>query len=178
MRPFGDLPFAVDPPGDINVLVTASTGALPLGVSLDAAGHLAVDRLYHTAMRCPGNLGLIPRTVGEDGRPLTALVAGEHALAPGLVVGARPIGVLYVSGADGEEMVVLCVPAARLTARYDSVVNYKDLPQGELRTIANFVLHYRDVEEAARPRTAGWGDVSEAHRVVSEAAARQAERAR
>lgn len=147
-------------------------GTLPLGVTLDGSGRMTVERLFHTTMRCPGNMGIVPQTVGEDGRPVLALALGEHALAPGLVLGVRPIGVLYVSGADGDEMTMLCVPAARLTSRYNSVVNYKDVPRGDLRAIANFFLHYRDVEETARPRTSGWGDVSEAHRVVTEAAAR------
>ncbi|WP_226578325.1 inorganic diphosphatase [Acuticoccus sediminis] len=145
---------------------------MPLSLVTDTSGRLTVDQLYHTTMRCPGNVGLIPQTIGEDGSPVHALVVGEHALAPGLIVGARPIGVLYVSGADADEMTLLCVPAARLTTRYNSVVNYKDLPRGDLRAIANFFLHYRDVEETSRPRTSGWGDVSEAHRVVTEAAAR------
>ncbi|UOM33961.1 inorganic diphosphatase [Acuticoccus sp. I52.16.1] len=123
-------------------------------------------------MRCPGNVGLIPQTQGEDGRPVSALVLGEHVLAPGIVLGARPIGVLYVSGAEGDEMTLLCVPAARLTNHYNSIVNYKDMPRADLRAIANFFVHYRDVEETSRPRTSGWGDVSEAHRVVTEAAAR------
>lgn len=125
-------------------------------------------------MRWPGHVGLIPQTVGEDGRPLTALIVADHALPTGVVVGVRPIGVLYVSGPGGDEMIVLAVPAARHTAFYSAILNYKDLPQAQLRTIANFFLHYRDVEDVSRPRTSGWGDVSEAHRVVSEAAERAA----
>ena len=158
----------------MNVVVTASLGALPAGLAVDPSGRLVVERLYQGTMRCPGNMGLVPRTIAEDGRPLAAIVVGEHALAPGVIVGARPIGVLYVSGSQGDEMTVLCVPAARLTQRYDGIVNYKDLPLGDLRTIAHFFLHYRDMDEAARPRSSGWGDVSEARRVVTEAAGRAA----
>lgn len=162
----------MDPPDDVNVVVTGAAGALPLTLTTDPSGRLSVDKLYHTTMRYPGHVGLIPQTVGEDALPLTALIVAEHQLPAGVVLGVRPIGVLYVSGPGGDEMTVLSVPAARHTAFYSAIVNYKDLPQSQLRTIANFFLHYRDVEDVTRPRTSGWGDVSEAHRVVSEAAAR------
>ncbi|MCF3936177.1 inorganic diphosphatase [Acuticoccus sp. M5D2P5] len=161
------------PPDDVNILVTASIGSEPLAVRVDdVSGALTVSQLFHTAMRYPGNIGLIPHTLSESADPLQAMVVTGHVIAPGTVIALRPIGVLYVTGEGGEEITVLGVPAARLTSRYDSVANYTDLPAGHLRQIAHFFCHYRDVEEHSRPRKSGWGDVSEARRTIQEAAER------
>jgi inorganic pyrophosphatase len=161
------------PPEDVNVVLTAAAGSEPLAVELDEeTGALTVSRLFHTAMRYPANVGLIPRTRGEGGGALQATVATSHVLAPGMVIAVRPVGVLYVSGKDAEELTVLAVPAARVSGRYDGIRNYADIPQGQLRQMADFFCHYRDVEERGRPRSSGWGDVNEAHRVISEAAER------
>lgn len=167
------VPLGASPPDDINVLVTAGTGMEPVSLRLDErSGGLVVSQLFHTAMRTPGTLGIVPHTLSEAADPLGALVVTSHALAPGLVIASRPVGVLYVSGEGGDEVTVLAVPASRLTPRFDRIANYTDLSTSQLRQIAHFFQHYRDVEEHARPRTAGWGDVSEARRVIVEAAER------
>ncbi|WP_205648477.1 inorganic diphosphatase [Acuticoccus kandeliae] len=165
--------LGASPPNDVNVVVTASVGAEPLAVRVDeVSGALTVTQLFHTTMRCPGNVGFVPHTVSESGDPLQSLIVTSHVIAPGTVIAVRPIGVLYVTGDGAEELTVLAVPAARLTARYDKVLNYTDLPGSQLRQIAHFYCHYRDIEEHLRPRTSGWGDVSEARRAIQEAAER------
>jgi len=161
------------PPDDVNVVVTAGTGAVPYAMRFDeVSGALVVTQLFHSAMRYPVNVGLIPHTLAETGDPLQAAVVTEHVFAPGMVVAVRPLGVLYVSGDEGEDIVVLTVPSARLSRRYEPVATYTDLGQGQLRQIAHFFCHYRDMEERSRPRNSGWGDVSEAQRVIREAAQR------
>ncbi|WP_420393650.1 inorganic diphosphatase [Acuticoccus sp.] len=171
------VPLGVDPPEDVNVVVTVAAGAAPLRVDVTADGLLEVVQLHHTAMRVPGTLGILPRTRVGSASPLVALVLGEHAIGHGLIVGVRPVGVLYVSSEGvpserSDEVTLLAVPTRRLSTRHDAIASYTDLPTGELRRIANFFERYRDVEEGGRQRTSGWGDVSEAHRVVMEAAAR------
>lgn len=167
------IPLGAAPPDDVNVLVTAGAGAVPYALRLDeVSGALTVTQLFHSAMRYPVNVGLIPHTLAETGDPLQAAVVTEHVFAPGMVVAVRPLGVLYVSGDEGEDIVVLTVPSARLSRRYEAVSTYTDLGQGQLRQIAHFFCHYRDMEERTRPRSSGWGDVSEAQRVIREAAHR------
>lgn len=173
MQRLDDVALGVAPPDDINILVLAPTGGEPYGARLDeASGFFAVTRLSDSLMRLPGNLGVVPGTAGDKGEPLTALLHTSHALAPGMIVAARPVGVLYVGDEGGDEVTILAVPATRLTRRYEGVANYADLPAPELRQIAHFFCHYRDLEERRSQRSAGWGDVNEARRTVMEAAAR------
>lgn len=163
------------PPDDINVLVTSPSGAEPLSVAWDAAsGALTVSQLFHTTMRAPGNLGVIPRTLGEDGQPLSALVVTSHVVPSGIVLPARPLGVVMVQTAASQfaDITVVALPSPRLTRRYDPVQSYHDLPAGHLKQLEHFLTHYRDLEEPSREPIAGWGDLNEAKRIILEAAER------
>lgn len=161
------------PPDDINVVITVPAGAEPYQVGVDdPSGGLVVSQLFHSTMRAPHNLGIVPHTLSDAAAPLSAIVLSSHSLVPGLIVAARPVGVLYVSDDTGDEVTILAVPVRRLTARYDGIINYTDVPASQLRQIAHFFSHYRDMEEHRPARSAGWGDVNEARRVVSEAAER------
>ncbi|MEO1104322.1 MAG: inorganic diphosphatase [Pseudomonadota bacterium] len=165
--------LGASPPDDINVIVTSGAGTEPFDARVDElTGALVVRQIFHSAMRTPGNLGIVPHTLGDSGDPLAALVLTSHVLAPGMVIAARPVGVLYVTDEGGDEVTVLAVPAARLSKRYDTIATYTDVPNGQLRQIAHFFCHYRDLEERRPSRAAGWGDVNEARRVVLEAADR------
>ena len=164
------------PPDDINVLVTVPVGAEPFSVRVDdISGALTVSQLFHSTMRAPASLGVVPHTLSGTADLLQAMVLTSHTLIPGMVLAARPVGVLYVGDEAGEEMTVLAVPASRLTTRFDKITNYTDVPAGQLRQIAHFFCHYRDLEERHPPRNTGWGDVNEARRVVVEAAERARE---
>ncbi|MEM6761880.1 MAG: inorganic diphosphatase [Pseudomonadota bacterium] len=161
------------PPDDINVIVTVPAGSEPFEVRLDdVSGALVVSQLFHTAMRTPGALGVVPHTRSEDADLLQAVIVGTHPLASGMVIAARPVGVLYVAGEGGETVTVLAVPASRLGSRYDDIEDYKDFGAGMLRQFAHFFTHFRDVDGRRVSRTAGWGDVDEARRVIIEAAER------
>ncbi|MEM8664154.1 MAG: inorganic diphosphatase [Pseudomonadota bacterium] len=172
IRPNG-VALGASPPDDINIILTCAAGNEPFDVRLDErSGALVVSQLFHSTMRTPGAMGLVPQTLSEAGDPLGALVLTDHSLAPGMVVAARPVGVLYVSDDGGDDVTVLAVPAARLSKRSDTIANYTDVPAAQLRQIAHFFCHYRDMEEHRPARSAGWGDVNEARRAVLEAAER------
>ncbi|MEM7693886.1 MAG: inorganic diphosphatase [Pseudomonadota bacterium] len=158
-------------PDEVSLIITAPRGEPAFDARLEA-GRIVVDRLLHSALRLPGHLGLVEGTLGDDGRPLRGLLRCEHGFSSGTLVGARPIGVLYVSGNDADEVTVLLVPAPRLSPRYDAVQSYTDLPSAELREIAHYFVHYRDIDERQRQRAAGWGDVNEARRAIVEASSR------
>ena len=70
MNRLDGLALGAAPPDDINVVVTATVGSEPLSLRLDrVSGLLTVTRLFHSAMRYPGNHGLVPQTRSENGEP-------------------------------------------------------------------------------------------------------------
>ena len=89
------IPAGDNPPEDVNVVIEVPIGGEPIKYELEKkSGVLVVDRFLHTAMRYPGNYGLVPHTLSEDGDPIDVLVANTRPITPGAVINVRPIGVL------------------------------------------------------------------------------------
>jgi inorganic pyrophosphatase len=162
-----------DPPQDVNVIVEVPIGGEPIKYELDkAAGTLVVDRFLHTPMRYPGNYGFVPHTLSDDGDPIDVLVANTRPIVPGAVINVRPIGVLKMEDDAGGDEKIIAVPVPKLTKRYAHVHEYADLPEITLLQIQHFFTHYKDLEPGKWVKLIGWGDATEARRLITEAIAR------
>ncbi|MHB1415389.1 MAG: inorganic diphosphatase, partial [Chloroflexota bacterium] len=85
----------------------------------------------------PADLGTISRSLGADGRPLSAILVVGQPTFPGCLVEARPIGLLELQGVEGGEQVVLAVPIA--DPRFADVRGIADLPTPRRKEIEDFV---------------------------------------
>ncbi len=167
------IPPGNTPPTDINVIVEVPIGGEPIKYEMDkASGTLFVDRILYTAMRYPGNYGFVPGTLSDDGDPVDVLIANQRPLIPGCVMNCRPVGVLKMLDEKGGDEKIIAVPSAHITARYDRVHSYHDLPEILLRQIAHFFEHYKDLEDNKWVKLEGFGDAAEARRLIDEAIAR------
>jgi len=81
----------------------------------------------------------------------------------------RPVGVLKMQDEAGGDEKVLAVPMPKLTQRYAHVMNYTDLPEITLKQMQHFFEHYKDLEPGKWVKVLGWGDATEAKRMISEA---------
>ncbi len=159
-----------NPPHDVNVIVEVPIGGEPIKYEMDkAAGTLVVDRFLYTPMRYPGNYGFVPHTLSDDGDPIDVLIANTRPIIPGAVINVRPIGVLKMEDDAGGDEKIIAVPSPKLTQRYANVKNYTDLPAITSQQIEHFFLHYKDLEPGKWVKLLGWGDVTEAHRFITEA---------
>ena len=162
--------IGINPPDDVNVIVEVPIGGEPIKYEMDkAAGTLVVDRFLHTPMRYPGNYGFVPHTLSDDGDPIDVLVANTRPIVPGAVLNVRPVGVLkLVDDAGGDEKII-AVPSTKLTKRYEHVLTYTDMPRITLEQIQHFFEHYKDLEPGKWVKVGGWGDVTEAKRLITDA---------
>lgn len=159
-----------DAPNDINVVIEVPVGGEPIKYEMDKeSGALFVDRFLYTSMRYPGNYGFVPHTLSDDGDPIDVLVANTRAITPGAVINCRPIGVLLMQDEAGGDEKVLAVPSARLTRRYENVIEYSDLPQITLDQVSHFFEHYKDLEGSKWVKVEGWGDAARARAMIAEA---------
>jgi len=166
------VPIGYDPPNDINVIVEVPIGGEPVKYELDkASGTLFVDRMLHTAMRYPGNYGFVPHTMCADGDPIDVLIANQRPLIPGCVVNCRPVGVLIMTDEKGGDEKIIAVPSSKVTARYDKVQSYRDLPDSLVLQIAHFFEHYKELEKGKWVRVERWGDENEARELIKRAMA-------
>jgi inorganic pyrophosphatase len=164
------IPVGANAPEDINVIIEVPVGGEPIKYEMDkASGALFVDRYLYTSMRYPGNYGFVPNTLSDDGDPVDVIIASTRAITPGAVMNCRPIGVLKMSDEAGGDEKILAVPTSKLTRRYENVANFDDLPQITLDQIQHFFEHYKDLETEKWVKVEGWGDASEAKRLIQEA---------
>jgi inorganic pyrophosphatase len=158
-----------NPPHDVNVVIEVPIGGEPIKYEMDkAAGALVVDRFLYTPMRYPGNYGFIPHTLSGDGDPCDVLVANTRMIAPGAVISVRPVGVLVMEDNAGVDEKLIAVPSRHISARFDKIETYTDLPEITLKQIEHFFAHYKDLEPGKWVKINHWGDADEAKRLIVE----------
>jgi inorganic pyrophosphatase len=162
-----------NPPDDVNVVIEVPLGGEPIKYEIDKeSGALFVDRFLYTATHYPCNYGFVPNTLSDDGDPVDVMVYGSRALTPGSVVSARPVGVLIMEDEAGQDEKILAVPSHKLTKYYDTVTDYKDLPEILLHRIEHFFEQYKALEPNKWVKVQGWEGMDKAKELMLEAIAR------
>jgi len=163
------IPVGKNPPHEVNVVIEVPIGGEPIKYEMDkASGAMFVDRFLYTSMRYPGNYGFIPNTLSGDGDPCDVIVANTRAIVPGAVMSVRVIGVLLMEDNAGMDEKLLAVPSQKISARYDNVHNYTDLPAITIEQVEHFFTHYKDLEPGKWVKINRWGDADEARRMIVE----------
>src|SRR5580698_7229070 len=163
-----------NPPHEVNVVIEVPIGGEPIKYEMDKkVGALVVDRFLYTSMRYPGNYGFIPHTLSGDGDPVDVLIANSRAIAPGAVISVRPVGVLRMEDNEGRDEKIVAVPSAHISARFDGIANHSDLPDITVKQIEHFFAHYKDLEPGKWVKILGWGDATEARKLILEGIERE-----
>jgi inorganic pyrophosphatase len=158
------------PPHDFNVIVEVPLGGEPVKYEMDKdAGTVFVDRILYTSMRYPGNYGFIPHTLSDDGDPIDVLIANPTPLQPGCVINCRAVGVLYMRDEAGEDEKLIAVPTEKVSAMFNNIISYRDLPEIQIRQIAHFFQRYKDLEDGKWVEISRWGDQAEARELIIKA---------
>ncbi len=107
-------------------------------------GIIALDRVLHTAQIYPFDYGFVPQTLWDDGDALDVIVLTTQPLLPGILVHARPIGILpMVDGGDKDEK-VLAVPVS--DPRFAQYKDIADVNPHTLKEISHFFLTYKQLQ--------------------------------
>jgi inorganic pyrophosphatase len=164
-----------DVPNDVNVVIEIPMNGDPIKYELDkATGALFIDRFMSTAMHYPCNYGYVPHTLSDDGDPVDVLVITPYPLIPGVVVRCRPLGMLKMTDEAGGDEKLLAVPIDKLTPIYKDIKSVKDLPTVQLKQIAHFFEHYKDLEPKKWVKVDGWFGVTEAKKAILDGVKRYA----
>lgn len=154
-------------PDDINVIIEIPAHSEPVKYEVNKeTGILYVDRFMSGTMRYPCDYGYIPRTLGEDGDPLDALVISPFPLLSGSVIRVRPIGMLKMTDESGKDAKILTVPVNKLTTLYQHIQEPEDLFPLLLDQITHFFKHYKDLEEGKWVTIEGWEGVIAAKELI------------
>lgn len=155
---------------EVEVVIEIPKGSRNKYEADHATGELWLDRMLFTATMYPADYGYFPRTLGEDGDPLDALVLLDEPTFPGCHIRARPIGVFWMSDEKGPDAKVLTVPST--DPRWATIAEIGDLPPHLLDEIAHFFEVYKALEPGKGTEVSTWQGRAEAERAITDAQAR------
>src|SRR5262249_46994715 len=102
-HPWHEVPLPKDLAAGFPVFIEIPMGS-KVKYELDkATGLLRVDRALDTAVHSPANYGFVPQSYCPDSDPIDVLVLGQEAVAPGVLLDARVIGVMRMRDEKGED---------------------------------------------------------------------------
>jgi len=158
-----EVPPGRDPPKYIYVIVEIPKGSQNK-YEYDKDMHIIkLDRVLFSPLHYPGDYGIIPRTLAEDGDPLDALVLVTHPTYPGVLIEARPIGMLRMLDQDTVDDKILCVPL--FDPRFSEYKDINDVDEHILREISHFFKVYKELEGKS-VEIVGWKRVEEAEKII------------
>lgn len=162
-----DVSYGKDAPDVVNVIIEIRKGERNKYEFDKESGRLVLDRVNGTTLGYPSDYGYVPDTLCEDGDPLDALLIIDESVPHGVVVPARPIGVLYFED-DGEmDEKLIVVPADDVSK--DHIRELDDLGENFKKVIEHFYSHYKDWKKdwtGVEGKLHGWGNSADAKEVV------------
>ena len=87
-----DIETGTDVPEIINAIIEIPKGSMNKYEYDKKNNLIKLDRVLFSPFHYPGDYGLIPQTLSEDGDPLDALVLVTNPTFPGILIESRPIG--------------------------------------------------------------------------------------
>lgn len=117
---------------------------------------VTVDRFLYFDKGYPANYGFIPDTLSGDGDPVDVLVLAPFALAPGVVIEAKPIGMLETEDEKGMDAKLVAVPTEKANPEFGKYNDISELPSEITETIKFFFENYKKNEPGKWVKVAGW----------------------
>lgn len=131
-------------PKIINVIIEIPKGSKNKYEIDKETGLIKLDRAMKTSQDYPFDYGFVPQTYWEDGDALDVVVLTTYPLHPGILVEARPVGIMkMIDGGDSDDKII-SVP--KDDPRWDNVKDIKDVNPYTLKEIKHFFETYKVIE--------------------------------
>ncbi len=132
---------------EMNVIVEINKGSKNKYEIDKETGMIALDRVMHSAQDYPFDYGFVPQTLWDDGDALDVVLLTTYPLFPGLLVRARPVGIMHmIDGGEADEKVI-AVPVD--DPRFKEVQDLKDVNSHTLKEISHFFATYKQIQNKA-----------------------------
>lgn len=164
-----DISYGSDAPNQINLIIEIKKGERNKYEFDKDTGRLMLDRVNGTAMGYPCDYGYVPDTLCEDGDPLDGLLVIDESVPHGVVVPARPIGVLYFEDEGEMDEKLVCLPADDVSQRH--IKSLDDLGDNFKSMLEHFYSHYKDWKndwQGVEGKLIKWGGVDDAKQVIQD----------
>ncbi len=115
-----------------------------------------VDRFLFFDKGYPANYGFIPETLSGDGDPVDVLVLSPLPVAPGVVMVAKPIGMLETEDEKGMDAKLVAVPPEKVNPEFGKYNDISELPKEITEKIRFFFENYKKNEPGKWVKVSGW----------------------
>src|ERR671933_927021 len=134
---------------------------------------IMLDRFLFSSMVYPTDYGYIPKTLGENGDALDAMVCVSEPTFPGCVIPVKAIALFRMEDDKGVDDKILCVPLS--DPAWNTLEELGDLPNQLQQEIEHFFSVYKDLEQK-KVKVDGWHSRDEALEEIEEARERYREK--
>lgn len=128
----------------MNVIIEIPKGSLNKYEIDKETGMIALDRVMHTAQPMPVDYGFVPQTLWDDGDALDVIVLSTAPFFPGMLLAARPVGIMHMIDSGEKDDKVIAVPCK--DPRFDMIQDLKDINPHELKTLQHFYENYKKLQ--------------------------------
>jgi Inorganic pyrophosphatase len=130
---------------EMNVIIEINKGSKNKYEIDKETGLIALDRAMHTAQDYPFDYGFVPQTLWDDGDALDVVLLTTNPLFPGVLVSARPVGIMHmVDGGEADEKMI-AVPVG--DPRFENVQDLSDVNAHTLKEISHFFATYKQLQK-------------------------------
>lgn len=107
-------------------------------------GLIKLDRANYSAAAYPFDYGFVPQTLWDDDDALDVILLTTYPLNVGVLVEARPVGILNMIDCGDNDDKILAVPAE--DKRWDDVKDLGDINKHTLKEFAHFLETYKNLK--------------------------------
>lgn len=132
-------------PDEINVIVEINKGSKNKYELDKETGLIKLDRVMYTSQDYPFDYGFVPQTHWHDGDPLDVVLLTTHPLVPGLLLTARPVGILDMIDDGESDAKIIAVPVK--DPRWNEVKDLSDVNSHTIEEIKHFFETYKQIQK-------------------------------
>ncbi len=157
------VPAGPNPPDVIHAIVEIPKGRRSKFEIHKEYGLIKLDRYLYSSAMYPGDYGIVPQTLAEDGDPLDVLVMVNEPTFSGCLIEARPIGLFKMVDKGDNDYKILAVPST--DPIFAEIRDLWRVPPHYLREVEHFFATYKQLE-GGEVKTLGWDDADKAREEI------------
>jgi inorganic pyrophosphatase len=132
-------------PNEITVVVEIQKGSKNKYELDKATGLIKLDRVMHTGQDYPFDYGFVPQTHWHDGDPLDVVLLTTYPLVPGLLLEARPVGVMDMIDNGESDAKIIAVPVE--DPRFKNIHDLSQVNPHTIEEIKHFFETYKQIQK-------------------------------
>ncbi len=128
----------------MNVIIEINKGSKNKYEIDKTTGIIALDRVSFSSQDFPFDYGFVPQTLWDDGDALDVVMLTTFPLFPGVLVRARPVGLMNMIDSGEGDAKILAVPVD--DPRWTNIKDLKDVNPHTLKEIEHFYSTYKTLQ--------------------------------